>query len=40
MGRWFVASSHLKDNEVEGTVVVRGPRHLANKITHVPGRIT
>ena len=39
MGWWFVALSHLKDNEIEGTAVVCRPRHLANEITQVPTRI-
>ena len=39
MGRWFGAPSHLSDNEVKRSVIIRGPRHLAHKNTLVPSRI-
>ena len=39
MGRWFGAPSHLGDNEVKRSAIIRGPRHLASKNTLVPGRI-
>src|SRR5258705_7827262 len=39
MGRWFSAPSHLTDNEVKRSAIIRGPRHLASKNTLVPGRI-
>ena len=39
VGRWFGAPSHLSDNEVKRSVIIRGPRHLAHKNTLVPSRI-
>ncbi len=39
MGLWFGAPSHLSDNEVKRSAIIRGPRHLASKNTLVPGRI-
>jgi hypothetical protein len=39
MGRWFGALSHLTDNEVKRSAIIRGPRHLASENTFVPGRI-
>jgi len=40
MGRWFGAQSHLTDNEVKRSVIIRGARHLAMKHTFVPLRIS
>src|SRR6516225_631241 len=39
MRRWFSAPSHLTDNEVKRSVIIRGPRQLAMKHTFVPLRI-
>jgi len=39
MGRWFGAPSHLSDSEVQRSVMIRGPRQLANKNALVLSRI-
>jgi mannose-6-phosphate isomerase-like protein (cupin superfamily) len=33
-----VAPSHFSDNEVKRSVIIRGPRHVANKPPHVHSR--
>jgi hypothetical protein len=39
VGRWFVTPSHLNEYEIKGSVIVCGPRDLANEIALIPGRI-